>query len=73
MCWDFQSNAQKHLCFLNCRYMGMWTQCLSAGSLVRLKGRGQEANTVRELKISGIHTLLAAGMCVEDFMRVRDC
>jgi hypothetical protein len=46
---------------------------LPAGSLVRLKRRGQEASTMKELMISGIRKLLAAGMCVEDFMRIRDC
>jgi hypothetical protein len=46
---------------------------LPAGGLVRLKRIGQEASTMKELTISGIHKLLAAGMCVEDFMRIRDC
>lgn len=65
MCWDFQSNAHKHFCFLNCPYTGLWAQCCQQVVC-------QEANTMKELSISGIRKLLVAGMC-DDFMRVRDC
>jgi hypothetical protein len=46
---------------------------LPAGSLVRLKRRGQEASPMKKLVISGICKLLAAGMCFEDLMGIRDC